>query len=243
MVEIWMEEIHKLDPYHFFSLFAVYSMMGWLVESIYMSICNRRVTNRGFAKGPFCPIYGVGCIGGYLVFAPFKGKYVFVYIFGSLVATTFEFIVGKIMIKSLGELWWDYKEKPFNYQGIICLESTLAWGIYALVVVHFLYDFTYNLVDMVDRRLGILLLIVIYFLVFIDYLMQFSQIFGWPKVLGGQGLKETPDISRATMVNHPDAANKAKEPEAEKTPEAAQTPETFKAPVTTEATEDQSNQT
>ena len=78
MTEIWMEEIHKLDPYHFFSLFAIYSMMGWLIESIYMSICNRKVTNRGFAKGPFCPIYGVGCIGGYLVFAPFKGTYVLV---------------------------------------------------------------------------------------------------------------------------------------------------------------------
>lgn len=237
MIEIWMEEIHKLDPYHFFSLFAIYSMMGWLIESIYMSICNRKVTNRGFAKGPFCPIYGVGCIGGYLVFAPFKGKYVLVYIFGSIVATTFEFIVGKLMIKSLGELWWDYKDKPFNYQGIICLESTLAWGIYALVVVHFLHDFMLHVVDLIDKRLGVLMLIVIYFLVFIDYLVQFSQIFGWPKVLGGPGMKETPDISRANLVNHPDGTGKAKETDKAVPEESSKAPENVEIAEASKETE------
>lgn len=202
---MWLEEALSIDVYHYFALFAIYSMMGWLIESIYMSICNKRVTNRGFARGPFCPIYGFGCIGGYLIFAPFKGQYLGIYIGGCIVATTFEFIVGKMMIKYLGELWWDYKDKPFNYKGIICLESTLAWGIYALVVVHFLHGTMMNFISAVDKRLGILLLVVIYFLVFIDYMVQFSQIFGWPKALGGQGMKEKPDISRANRVNHPDA--------------------------------------
>lgn len=201
---IWLEEIRKIDAYHFFALFAMYSMMGWLIESIYMSICNRRVTNRGFGRGPFCPIYGFGCIGGYLIFAPFRGKYLWIYIGGCIVATTFEFIVGKLMIKFLGELWWDYNNKPFNYKGIICLESTLAWGIYALVVVHVLHGTMMRLVDSLDKRLVILMLIVIYFLVFVDYVVQFSEIFGWPKALGGKGMKEKPDISRANRVNHPD---------------------------------------
>ena len=201
---LWAEFM-TIDVYHFFALFAIYSMIGWLIESIYMSICNKRVTNRGFARGPFCPIYGFGCIGGYLIFAPFRGKYLIVYFGGCIVATTFEFIVGKLMIKSLGELWWDYKDKPFNYQGIICLESTLAWGIYALVVVHLVHGNMMRLIDAIDFRLGVILLTVIYFLVFIDYMVQISQIFGWPKILGGKGLKEKPDVSRANRVNHPDA--------------------------------------
>ena len=203
---MWIEAIKSLDAYHFFALFAIYSMVGWLIESIYMSICNRKVTNRGFARGPFCPIYGVGCIGAYILFSPFKGRYWIIYILGCVTATLFEFVVGKAMIKYMGELWWDYKDKPFNYQGIICLESTLAWGIYALVVVHILHGTVINLVDHLDKRLGVLILVVLYFLVFIDYMVQISQIFGWPKVLGGQGLKETPDISRANRVNHPEGS-------------------------------------
>ena len=206
IVMSWLDAIKALDAYHFFALFAIYSMAGWLIESIYMSICNRKVTNRGFARGPFCPIYGVGCFGAYVLFAPFKGNYVVIYILGCVTATLFEFVVGSAMLKYLGECWWDYKEKPLNYKGIICLESTLAWGIYALVVVHILHGAVLKLVDQIDKRLGILLLVVIYFLVFIDYMVQISQIFGWPKVLGGKGLKEKPDISRATRVNHPEGA-------------------------------------
>ena len=217
---IWLEEIRKMDAYHFFAMFAIYSMMGWLVESIYMSICNKRLTNRGFARGPFCPIYGVGCLGGYFIFAPFKGQYVLIYFAGAIVATTFEFLVGKWMIRSFGELWWDYKDKPFNYKGIICLESTLAWGIYALVVVHFLHGTVLHLVDAIDKRLGVLMLIVLYFLVFIDYLVQFGNIFGWPKALGGQGLKEKPDVGRALKVNHPDQAEAEEKAEVEGKAEA-----------------------
>ena len=204
-MSMW-EAIKSLDAYHFFALFAIYSMAGWLIESIYMSICNRKVTNRGFARGPFCPIYGVGCFGAFILFAPFKGNYIAVYLLGCVTATLFEFVVGSAMLKYLGECWWDYKEKPLNYKGIICLESTLAWGIYALIVVHILHGAVLNLVDHIDKRLGILLLSVIYFLVFIDYMVQISQIFGWPKVLGGKGLKDKPDISRATRVNHPEGA-------------------------------------
>ena len=205
---IWIEEIRKLDAYHFFAMFAIFSMLGWLVESIYMSICNRKLTNRGFGRGPFCPIYGCGCVFGYLFFAPFKGNYVFIYIFGYIVATTFEYIVGCLMIKFLGELWWDYKDKPFNYKGMLCLESTLAWGLYALIVVHFLYDFVYRGVDFLDKRVGLVLVVLVYLIFFVDYLTQLIQIFGWPKMLGGSGLKEKPDVGRAALVNHPDSVVK-----------------------------------
>jgi len=201
---MWLEEIQKIDTYHFFAFFAIYSMMGWLVESIYMSICNKKITNRGFGKGPFCPIYGFGCLGGYLLFAPFRGNYVLIYLLGSIVATTFEYIVGRLMLRFLGELWWDYNDKPFNYKGILCLESTLAWGLYALIVVHLLHGFVGRFIDMISMRAGIAILLIIYGLFVVDYMTQFIHIFGWPKALGGKGLKEKPDVARASKVNHPD---------------------------------------
>ncbi|MDE5748781.1 MAG: putative ABC transporter permease, partial [Acetatifactor sp.] len=55
---MWTKEMFGTDFYHLIAAFIVYSMLGWLVESIYMSFCNKKLTNRGFAKGPFCPIYG-----------------------------------------------------------------------------------------------------------------------------------------------------------------------------------------
>ena len=71
------------------------------------------------------------------------------YIVAALSATTFEFLVGKMMIRIFGELWWDYNEKPFNYKGIICLESTVAWGFYGLGIVFFLHGWVLQAIDRV----------------------------------------------------------------------------------------------
>lgn len=174
---MWTKELFGTDVYHLVAAFVLYSMLGWLIESIYMSFCNRKLTNRGFGRGPFCPIYGFGAVIGYLILAPLKGKYVAVYVLGAILATTFEYLVGIGMIKFLGELWWDYNDKPLNYKGILCLESTIAWGFYALGVVHFVQGFMYHVIDAVDVKIGIICIQVILGLVAIDYIIKLMEVF------------------------------------------------------------------
>ena len=174
---MWERETFDTDLYHLVGAFIVYSMLGWLVESIYMSFCNRKITNRGFGKGPFCPIYGVGALVGYIILSPLKGNYLGIYIAGAISATLFEYIVGVMMIRFLGSLWWDYNDKPFNYKGIICLESTVAWGFYALGIVYFLQNAVYGLVDRIHKGMGIMIISAIFMMVFIDYVIQFMKVF------------------------------------------------------------------
>lgn len=195
----WIGEYYHIDLYQFIGLFASYSILGWLVESIYMSFCNRKITNRGFGKGPFCPIYGVGAMGAFFLFTPLWGRYVLIYVLACLVATVFEYITGRLMIFLLGDLWWDYSEKPFNFQGIICLESTLAWGVYALIIVHVLNGRLLHMINHIDRRMGWLILGVIFFLVLVDYLVQIGRIFHWPMKLSF-GRKIVRKVKR-TIVN------------------------------------------
>ncbi|MBO5283501.1 MAG: putative ABC transporter permease, partial [Lachnospiraceae bacterium] len=151
---MWTRELFGTDVYHLIAAFVMYSMLGWLVESIYMSFCNRKLTNRGFAKGPYCPIYGFGAVIGYLILKPFRFNYILLYVVAAVSATTFEFLVGKMMIRLFGELWWDYNEKPFNYKGIICLESTVAWGFYGVGIVAFVNGWIYRLIDRVPLSMG-----------------------------------------------------------------------------------------
>lgn len=174
---MWTKELFGTDIYHLVAAFVVYSILGWFVESVYMSFCNRKLTNRGFGKGPFCPIYGFGAVACYLILSPLKGHYIKIYLLGSFLATVFEFIVGKGMIRFLGELWWDYHDKPFNYKGIICLESTIAWGFYALGIIYFLHGAVYSVIDRVDMNIGIGILKIILFLVVIDYIIQLLDVF------------------------------------------------------------------
>lgn len=128
--------------------------MGWLVESIYMSICNKKLTNRGFARGPFCPIYGVGALTAYFILRPYSYNNILLFLLGSLCATTLEFLTAMLMKKIFGEIWWDYNEKPFNYKGIICLESSIAWGFYTIFLFMFLQNIVVGLVAAIPRPLG-----------------------------------------------------------------------------------------
>lgn len=174
---MWTKELLGTDVYHLVAAFVVYSMLGWLVESIYMSCCNKKLTNRGFGKGPFCPIYGFGAVIGYLILCPLKGQYVKLYLAGAFLATAFEFLVGISMIRFLGQLWWDYNEKPFNYRGIICLESTIAWGFYAVGIVQFLHRAVHHMIDSVDFSLGVGLIRIILIVVAVDYTIQLLRVF------------------------------------------------------------------
>lgn len=174
---MWTRELFGSDVYHLIAAFIIYSVLGWFVESAYMSFCNHRLTNRGFAKGPFCPIYGFGAVIGYLVLNPLSGHYVTLYLTGAFLATTFEYLVGIMMQKLLGEVWWDYTEKPMNYKGIICLESTIAWGFYAIIITMFLHERVMHLIDAMDMAYGRILCIVILAIVTVDYLIRLYLLF------------------------------------------------------------------
>lgn len=174
---MWTRELFGSDVYHLIAAFIIYSVLGWFVESVYMSFCNHRLTNRGFAKGPFCPIYGFGAVIGYLVLNPLSGHYVTLYLTGAFLATTFEYLVGIMMQKLLGEVWWDYTEKPMNYKGIICLESTIAWGFYAVIITMFLHKRVLHLIDAMDMAYGRILCIVILAIVTVDYLIRLYLLF------------------------------------------------------------------
>ncbi len=174
---MWAREIFGTDVYHLVSAFIIYSMIGWLVESIYMSLCNRKLTNRGFGRGPFCPIYGFGGVVGYLVLHPLSDNLVGLYVAGALLATAFEYLVGRLMLKIFGQVWWDYNEKPCNYQGIICLESTVAWGFYAIMIITFLHGWILRFVDRYNSEWGIRACKFVLILATLDYATKLMKIF------------------------------------------------------------------
>jgi uncharacterized membrane protein len=169
---MWIHGILGADVWHLVAAFCIYSVLGWLVESVYMSICNRRLTNRGFAKGPFCPIYGFGALAGYFLLRPFAGNPVLLYLTGAFTATVFEYLVGKAMLRLFGEVWWDYNEKPFNYQGIVCLESTIAWGFYAVIIIGYLHGAVMDVAAWYTYGPGLWVLRAVILLFILDFLHQ-----------------------------------------------------------------------
>lgn len=150
----WNKVIFGWDSYQVVWWFLTYSILGWIVESIYMSFCNRKLTNRGFAKGPFCPIYGVGALTVYFLLRPYQDSALALFLYGSLLATTLEFFTAILMLHIFGEFWWDYTEKPMNFKGILCVESSVAWGFYTVFLFMFLQKAVAAFVDRIPVGIG-----------------------------------------------------------------------------------------
>ena len=172
---LWTKAVLGTDVYHIIQWFLIYSILGWVVESIYMSICNRRLTNRGFVKGPIGPIYGVGALTVYFLLRPVGDNLYLLYFLGCVIPTLLEYVTARLMLSIFGEVWWDYSEKPFNYKGILCLESTLAWGFYTLGLFLFLHRGVEWVVNRYSFQTGTWLGGIILLLFFLDFLHALYQ--------------------------------------------------------------------
>lgn len=119
--------------------FYTYCFFGWIFESSYVSILKRKLTNRGFMRGPFLPIYGSGAIVCLFVTIPFRGNYVAMYLAGAVAATLLEYVTGVVMEALFKVRYWDYSNQRFQFQGHICLSSTIAWGFLGVFLVEIIH--------------------------------------------------------------------------------------------------------
>lgn len=126
-----MQTIFTYILYFFF-----YSAVGWLFESTYCSIGEKKLINRGFLTGPMCPIYGTGAlVMAVLLYNPFRDKPLVVFFLGMVFCDIVEYLTSFIMEKLFNARWWDYRDELFNIKGRICFKHTLYWGIAATLFV------------------------------------------------------------------------------------------------------------
>lgn len=125
-------------PYWVF-FFFIYCFLGWCVESAIVSIDTKKLTNRGFLRGPALPIYGFGAI--LIVFStmPFKNSIALTYIVGAVACTALEYVTGVLMEAIFKTRYWDYTGKFMNFQGRICLISSLFWGVLSVFVARVIH--------------------------------------------------------------------------------------------------------
>lgn len=120
-------------------IFYIYCVFGWIFESTVVSVQERRFVNRGFLDGPMLPIYGFGAVIMLHVSLPLMGKPLALFFAGMVVATAFEYAVGVLMERIFKVKYWDYSSHKFQFQGRICLQSSLAWGGLSLILPYWLH--------------------------------------------------------------------------------------------------------
>lgn len=119
--------------------FYMYCFFGWCFESAYVSAKSRKLVNRGFMRGPFLPLYGSGAIMMLVVSMPFQDNVWLTYVAGVIGATALEYVTGVTMEALFKVRYWDYSNQPFNFQGHICLGSSLAWGFLTILMTRVIH--------------------------------------------------------------------------------------------------------
>lgn len=140
----------KYQIFELLTYFVIYSFAGWVMESIFRSISERKIINTGFLKGPFCPIYGIGAIIIYVFLSGFKENILLLFLAGFIVLSVWEYIVGILLEKIFHTKYWDYSDHKFNIQGRVCLTNSIYWGILGVVFIHYIHPFVVDKLQLID---------------------------------------------------------------------------------------------
>ena len=100
-------------------LFWSYCFLGWVWESLLVSLEQRRWINRGFLYGPWIPIYGFGALIILFTTEPFRSSALLVFFSGTASSTALEYLTGRAMEKLFQVRYWDYSKRRFNVDGYI----------------------------------------------------------------------------------------------------------------------------
>ena len=130
--------------------FVIYSFLGWVLESVVRTVCERKIINTGFLIGPFCPIYGFGAIIMVLFLDRFKNNILLLFFISLIVLSLWEYIVGVLLEKFFATKYWDYSNHKFNYKGRICLTNSIAWGILGVLFINYIHPFILRILGYVD---------------------------------------------------------------------------------------------
>jgi len=165
-----------------FYFFIIYSFLGWITETTFVSINRKQFVNMGFLDGPFSPIYGSGALAIILFILPFRHNFFLFFAMSIIITSIIEYLTSIFFEKAFNIIWWDYSDKPFNLHGRICLEYSFYWGILSTLVLTFIHPSITPFVDLLSNYVGLsgVIIFTIYFIIdatdTLNVLLKFKQI-------------------------------------------------------------------
>lgn len=175
--------MHIYTLHKWLLLFYLYCFIGWIWESCYVSLKKHKWVNRGFLKGPLLPIYGSGAVVVLISTLTVENNLLLVFVIGMISATILEYITGVVMEKLFHVRYWDYSKEPFNINGHICLISSLAWGVFSVLLVRFVNPNIERLVIIIPNGISEVISYIITVFITIDAVQSFNEAMDLKKIL------------------------------------------------------------
>lgn len=160
----------------YFILFLIYSFIGWIMEIIFTYFKDKAVVNRGFLMGPYCPIYGTGCVLIILLLRRYLKDPVALFIMSMVICSILEYVTSYAMEKLFKARWWDYSDRKFNINGRICLETLIPFGLLGCLLMYVVNPFISGVVLLIPSNVLNALAIILFILFAVDNIASYSII-------------------------------------------------------------------
>ena len=160
----------------YFILFIIYSIFGWICEILFIFLQDKKLVNRGFLIGPYCPIYGCGCILLVLLLNRYINEPFALFALSMLICALLEYFTSWIMEKLFRMRWWDYSNNRFNINGRICLETMIPFGIGGVLIVHYINPFLLKMISLISSSNLVIIAFVFAVIFILDNLISFNII-------------------------------------------------------------------
>lgn len=138
--------------------FFICSFIGWLLEVAYAFSVYGTFVDRGFLRGPICPIYGYGAVIMVLITDWIKKKKVtnslIIFVIVAVIATVLEYIASYFLELVFNLRWWDYTGYFLNINGRVCLIFSIFFGIAGVIFIKNIYPIMQKTFDKIRKKLS-----------------------------------------------------------------------------------------
>lgn len=131
-----------------FLLFAVGSVLGVAVETVYVYLATGRLeSRRGMVYGPFNQVYGLGAVLLTALLAPLAGESRLALFLGSAVlGGLFEALCSFFQEKAYGTVSWEYSGQRLSLLGgRTSVTYMLFWGVLGSIYIRVLHPWLFGL--------------------------------------------------------------------------------------------------
>ncbi|MCK5761294.1 MAG: hypothetical protein KAH16_00190 [Candidatus Izimaplasma sp.] len=165
-------------------LFMIYVVVGWLWETPYVSLNQKKYINRGFLRGPYIPIYGFACLTIILSMDIFETSnnnslsiIIIQILYISLISAVWEYLTSWGLEKLFKTRWWDYSNRKFNLNGRVALDYTILFGVSGYLLWRFVNPIFESIYSSITPNILLVFVILFYTFFLIDGIYTFKDLF------------------------------------------------------------------
>ena len=165
----------------YFLLMIIYSVLGWIMEIITVYFYRKKISNRGFLIGPYCPIYGTSATLMIILLARYKEDIITLFIMAFIICSVIEYLTSLFMEKIFKARWWDYSGRLLNVDGRVCLANSFAFGILGVLLLYFINPFIISIINKIPIPILSVVTIIILIVFITDCIISFKVVFNLNK--------------------------------------------------------------